>query len=206
MINYSNQKQHFRWILSLLNSIIVNKLTRKLFNIFLASLLQQTLTSPHRNAEDSSRSVNYAGRSPYCRKCRKYSSEISKLWSSIVLADWNRNEQRKYVEKKKQEVNLQFLHHDDWPVARYWDIDNQLYSGARAGLELMMTNYFTMLCLIELWASFTVRRGAVELSLVFGFDVLLQGCGLSKCFIAVRTLMRFQTLMDSLDVSPEVTS
>ena len=59
MINSSNQKQHFRWILSLLNSIIVNKLTRKLFNIFLASLLQQTLTSPHRNAEDSSRSVNY---------------------------------------------------------------------------------------------------------------------------------------------------
>ena len=108
--------------------------------------------------------------------------------------------------KKKQEVNLQFLHHDDWPVARYWDIDNQLYSGARAGLELMMTNYFTMLSLIELWANLTVRRGAVELSLVFGFDVLLQGCGLSKCFIAVRTLMRFQTLMDSLDVSPEVTS
>ena len=117
MINSSNQKQHFRWILSLLNSIIVNKLTRKLFNIFLASLLQQTLTSPHRNAEDSSRSVNYAGRSPYCRKCRKYSSEISKLWSSIVLADWNRNEQRKYVEKKNKKWIFSFciMTTGQWP-------------------------------------------------------------------------------------------
>ena len=41
---------------------------------------------------------------------------------------------------------------------------------------------------------------------MFGYDVLFQVSGLATCFIAVRTLMRFQTLMDSLDMSPEVTS
>ena len=40
---------------------------------------------------------------------------------------------------------------------------------------------------------------------MFGFDVILEGSGLAKCFIAVRTLIRPLTQMNSFNVSLEGT-
>ena len=44
----------------------------------------------------------------------------------------------------------------------------------------------------------------MELFLVFGLDVTIEGTGLAECFIAVRTTVRLLVQMDSIDVPLEV--
>ena len=45
----------------------------------------------------------------------------------------------------------------------------------------------------------------MELLLVFGLDVPSEVTGIAKCLVAMRTLMRPFTKMDSFDMHPEVT-
>ena len=50
-----------------------------------------------------------------------------------------------------------------------------------------------------------LHQTGMELFLVFGLDVPFESAGFTKCFIAIRTLVRPLAQMDSVDVDLEVT-